>query len=82
MIEGEEDSTEEGCSLIAGIWLKLFVDIDDESRANGREQTRLYDEVRSFTGAHDKRRTNMRVVSRSSLYFLTYSTSYSLTSLL
>ena len=81
MIEGEEDGTEEGGSLIGGIWLELFVDIDDESRANGGEQTRLQDEVRPLTGARVKRRTNMRVVSRSSLYLLTYSTSYLLASL-
>ena len=54
MIEGEEDGTEEGCGLIGGIWLKLFVDIDDKSRANGGEQTRLQDEVRSLTGARVK----------------------------
>ena len=41
MIEGEEDGTEESCGLIGGIWLKLFVDIDDESRTNSREQARL-----------------------------------------
>ena len=43
MIEGEEDSTEKGCRLITGIWLKLFIDVDDESRANCGEQTRLQD---------------------------------------
>ena len=82
MIEGEEDSTEEGGSLIGGIWLELFVDIDDKSRANGGEQTRLQDEVRLLAKVHGKLRTNMRVVSRSSLYFLIYSTSNSLASLL
>ena len=43
MIEGEEDGTEEGCSLIARIWLKLLIDVDDESRANCREQSSLQD---------------------------------------
>ena len=47
MIEGEEDSTQEGCRLITGVRLKLFIDVDDESRANGREQARLQDYVRS-----------------------------------
>ena len=31
MIEGEKDGAEESCRLIIGIWLKLFIDIDDES---------------------------------------------------
>ena len=81
MIEGKKDGTEESRGVIGGTWLKLFVDVDDESRANGREQTRLQDKVRSLTGARVTQRTNMRVVSRSSLYLLTYSTSYLLASL-
>ena len=41
MIEGEKDGAEESCRLIIGIWLKLFIDIDDESRANSGEQACL-----------------------------------------
>ena len=43
MIEGEEDGTQEGCRLIVGAWLKLFIDVDNKGRANGREQARLQD---------------------------------------
>ena len=41
VIEGEQDGTEESCGLIARIRLKLFIDVDDESRANCREQSGL-----------------------------------------
>ena len=43
MVEGEEESAEEGCRLVVKIWLKLFINVDDESRANGGEQARLRD---------------------------------------
>ena len=49
IVEGEEDSLEQGCCLIVGIWLKLFIDVNDESRTNGGEQARLQDWVRSLT---------------------------------
>ena len=48
MVEGEEDGTEESDRLIAGIRLKLFVDIDDKGRTNSREQARLQGKVRSL----------------------------------
>ena len=51
MVEGEEDSVEESCRLFVGVWLKLFIDIDDESRANCGEQARLQDWVRSSARA-------------------------------
>ena len=41
LIESEEDGAEEGNRLLIGIGLELRMDIDDESGADGREQTRL-----------------------------------------
>ena len=41
LIEGEEDGTEEGRRLLVRIGLEVRVDVDDESGADGREQTRL-----------------------------------------
>ena len=70
-IEGEEDRAEEGCGLVVGIGLKLRVDVDGKSRTDGREQTSLRDKVRLLARVHDKRRTNIKVVLRSSSYFLT-----------
>ena len=31
VIEGEKDGLEESCRSIVGIWLKLFIDVDDKS---------------------------------------------------
>ena len=47
IVEREEDRIKEGRCLIIGSGLKLFVDVDDESRANSRKQARLQDKVRS-----------------------------------
>jgi len=41
LIEGEEDCAEDGCGLFVRVGLKFRMDIDDESRADGREQARL-----------------------------------------
>ena len=41
LIESEEDGTEEGRRLLVGIGLEVRVDVDDESGADSREQTRL-----------------------------------------
>ena len=71
LIESEEDSAEEGGGLLIGIGLEVRVDIDDKRRADGREQTRLREQVRWFIDAGDGRRTNIKVVLRSSSYFLT-----------
>ena len=30
VIEGEKDGTEEGCRLIVGVWLKIFINVDDK----------------------------------------------------
>ena len=46
MIESEEDGTEEDRRLLVGIGLEVRMDIDDESRADGREQTCLREQVR------------------------------------
>lgn len=69
MIEGENGGAE-GRRLIAGIWLKLQIDVDGElSRANGREGVRLQDQILQLAKVHDERRTDIRVVPRSSQYF-------------
>jgi len=41
LVEGEKDRTEEGCGLLVRIGLETRVDIDDEGRTDGGEQTRL-----------------------------------------
>ena len=41
MIEGEEDGAEEGRGLVVRVGLKVRLDIDDEGRADCREQTGL-----------------------------------------
>jgi len=46
LVEGEEDGTEEGRRLLVGIGLEARVDVDDESGADGREQTCLWEQVR------------------------------------
>jgi len=46
LIESEEDGTEEGGGLLVGIGLEVRVDIDDKRRADGGEQTRLWEQVR------------------------------------
>ena len=46
LVEGEEDGAEEGHGLVVGVGLEFGMDVDDEGRADGREQTRLRDQVR------------------------------------
>jgi len=41
LVESEEDGAEEGGGLRIWIWLEVRMDIDDESGADGREQTGL-----------------------------------------
>jgi len=41
LIEGEGGGTEEGCRLVVRIGLEVGMDVDDESGADGREQTGL-----------------------------------------
>ena len=45
-IESEEDGAEEGCGLLVRIGSEVGVDVDDESRADNREQTRLRVQMR------------------------------------
>ena len=45
LVEGEKDGPEEGHRLVAGIWLKLRMDIYNEGGADGGEQARLCDQV-------------------------------------
>ena len=46
LIESEEDGAEEGGRLLVGIGLEVGIDIDDKSRADGREQTCLQGQMR------------------------------------
>jgi len=46
LVESEEDGAEEGGGLFIGIGLEVGMDIDDESRADGREQTCLRGRMR------------------------------------
>jgi len=41
LVEGKKDCTKDGCRLIIRVWFELRVDIDDERRTDGREQTSL-----------------------------------------
>ena len=41
LVESEGDGAEEGGGFLVGIGLEVGADVDDESGADGREQTRL-----------------------------------------
>ena len=71
LVEGKKDRTEEGCGLLVRIGLKPRVDVDDEGGADGGEQTRLQERVRWLTEASNAQLTKIKVVLRSSSYFLT-----------
>jgi hypothetical protein len=67
----EEDCTEVGFRSSAGIWLEARLDVDDEGRADRGEQTGL----RVWSTLSSGKRnaggcTKIKVVLRSSLYFL------------
>ena len=46
LVESEEDRAEEGGGLFVRIGLEVGIDIDDEGRADGGEQTSLHEQVR------------------------------------
>ena len=46
LIESEEDRAEEGGGLLVRIGLEVRMDVDDEGRADGGEQTSLQEQVR------------------------------------
>ena len=46
LVEGEEDRAQEGSRLIIRVGLEFRVDVDDEGGTDGREQTRLREQVR------------------------------------
>ena len=71
LVESEEDGTEERGGLLVRVGLQLRLDIEDECRADGREQTSLRGRVRWAARANSKQPTKIRVVLRSSSYFLT-----------
>ena len=43
MVEGEEGRAKEHHRLVIWVWLEFGIDVDDEGRADCREQTRLRD---------------------------------------
>ena len=47
LVESEEDCAEEGGGLLVRIGLEVGMDVDDEGRADGREQTGLHEQVSS-----------------------------------
>lgn len=49
VVKSEEDCAKQSRRLIVGIGLKLWIDVDDESGTNRREQSRLRDQVRQLT---------------------------------
>ena len=71
VVEGEKDCTEESRRLRVGIRLKLRIDINDKRGADCREQARLRDQVRRLRRVYSSGHTNIKVVLRSSSYFLT-----------
>ena len=46
LVEGEKDCAEKSCRLIVWVRLKFRVDVDDKGGTDGREQTRLREQVR------------------------------------
>ena len=46
LVESEEDGAEEGSGLFIWIGSEVRMEIDDEGRADGGEQTRLQEQVR------------------------------------
>jgi len=54
LVESEKDRAEEGCGLFIRIGLETRVDVDDEGRTDGGEQTRLQERVRWLMGANDR----------------------------
>ena len=71
MVKGEEDGTKESHRLFVRVGLEFRMNIDDKGRADCGEQARLGTQVRKLTRADGERRTKIRVVLRSSSYFLT-----------
>ena len=70
-----EDAQQSGC-LVVRVGLELRVDLDDERRSYGGKQSSL---ICWSTGVSEKplRLTKIRVVFKSSSYFLRKSLSYS-----
>ena len=51
LIESEEDCAEEGHGLVVWVGAEIGMDVNDEGRADRREQTRLREQVRWLTRA-------------------------------
>jgi hypothetical protein len=75
----KEDSEESG-GLLGRVWLELGMDLDDEGRGDGGEQTSLRPKSAHATRAMCMP-TNISVVFKSSSYFFMNSLSYSSASL-
>ena len=70
-IESEEDRAEKSCRLFVRVRLELRMDVDDEGRADGREETGLRERSDGLREQGDRQHTKISVVLRSSSYFLT-----------
>ena len=78
VVDPVDEDAEEGGGLFTCIWLELRLDLDDEGRCHGGEQTSLCAEsVRLRPTNTGKKLTKIRVVFISSSYSLMNSRSYS-----
>ena len=66
----------------AGVWLKLWLDVDDGRGTDCGEQTGLRIGSTLWVMRRARKRTKIKVVLKSSLYFCIYSVSYSVVSCL
>ena len=56
-----DKNTEESCSLIIRVWLEMTVDLNNECRGDGREQTRL-EPVLAHTNQNPRRYSQRSVL--------------------
>ena len=72
-----DEDTEESSGLLVWVWLEVRVDLDDEGGSDGGEQTSLQAKSAHPHMSPVTKLTNIKVVLRSSSYFLMNSRSYS-----
>jgi hypothetical protein len=76
-----KDDSEESGGLIGWVWLELGMDLDDEGRSDGGEQTGLRPKSALAHTSECVQPTNISVVFKSSSCFFMNSLSYSSASL-
>ena len=76
-VEAEKNRSEVRFRPVAGVGFEFRLDIEDEGGADRGEQAGLTMESMLCPDKERQRRTKIKVVLRSSLYFCIYSVSYS-----